>query len=323
MIGWFRSYHGAPSHRKWGLIAKRAGVPRSLVVALAWDLLDRASQSTDRGSVAGYDVDSFAFDMDCEPADVTRILEAMRGADFLDDDRLSGWDRRQVKREDDGAAERQREKRAREKAKREEAARKAAAQGELLEVTADHTPSHTVTTEQKRAEEKREEAGKPASAQAREPAASPPLAEDLEFQHAATAALGAGRVKGSFAPMLAIDADRERIVEVLRAASAGRAKPIGSWELAATVATEGLAAGRSPSGQGARASPAITPQVFVEVDTPEWRAWMAHREAAGKHGCPTTENPARRSCRGWHFPTRWPPGAEPATRSASALEAAE
>ncbi len=256
MSQWCRLWEDMPNDPKFRVVAKRAGRPVSEVLAVFVHMMTNAANATERGHLDGWHDDAIAIAIDAEPDHVAAIRTAMQGW-VLDGDRLSGWEKRQPRRED-GSAERA-------KAWRE--AKRAEAKGgtPLLDEI-----ERTRTLEAE-AEQKREEAGKPASAQAREPAASPPLAEDLEFQHAATAALGAGRVKGSFAPMLAIIADRERIVDVLRSASAGRAKPIGSWELAATVAAEGLAAGRATPGQGARASPAAAgAPVFTgrKVNTP-------------------------------------------------------
>ena len=50
-----------------------------------------------------------------------------------------------------------------------------------------------------------------------------------------------------------------------------------------------------------RAGPGEAPAVFVRVETPQWRAWQAHR------GPPI---PLNREGTGWHFPTEWPPARE-------------
>ena len=104
MTDWFRSWHGAPTDPKWRTIAKRAGVAPSLVVSLAWVLLDRASQADARGSIDGIDIESIADFLGCETDDVERVIAAMHDKAVLTSDRFTAWDRRQAKREQIGRA---------------------------------------------------------------------------------------------------------------------------------------------------------------------------------------------------------------------------
>lgn len=105
MNDWFRSWHGAPTDPKWLGIAKRAGVAPGIAVAVAWALMDRASQASDRGSIKGYDAEGLAYFYGCEPEQVEAIVDAMAGKGMISEDRFSSWEKRQPKRED-GAAER-------------------------------------------------------------------------------------------------------------------------------------------------------------------------------------------------------------------------
>ncbi|WP_246765015.1 hypothetical protein [Ensifer sp. PDNC004] len=105
---WFRSWHGAPTDPKWLGIARRAGVAPGIAVAVAWALMDRASQAADRGSVKGYDAEGLAYFYGCEPEQVEAIVAAMADKGMICDGRFSSWEKRQPKRED-GAAERARE----------------------------------------------------------------------------------------------------------------------------------------------------------------------------------------------------------------------
>lgn len=100
---WWRSHHGAPKDTKWRIIGRIAGVPHGNVAAVAWLLLDYASQANERGSITGYDIDELAEDCGYERDCVARILAAMEEKGFLQDGRISAWDRRQPKREDDSA----------------------------------------------------------------------------------------------------------------------------------------------------------------------------------------------------------------------------
>ena len=54
-------------------------------------------------------------------------------------------------------------------------------------------------------------------------------------------------------------------------------------------------------GYGAQATTEEAAPVFVKVETPQWRAWTAHR------GKPI---PVNAKGTGWHFPTEWPPDAK-------------
>lgn len=103
-MDWFRSWHGAPTDAKWLVIARRAGVTPLMVSAVFWALLDYASQQTERGSVAGFDVETYATWAGVEEADILAVLDAMRAKGVITDgDTLSAWDKRQPKREDSSA----------------------------------------------------------------------------------------------------------------------------------------------------------------------------------------------------------------------------
>ena len=102
----------ASTHRvvspKWLLIARRANVPPGMVSAVFWELLDYASQEKDRGSVEGFDHETYAGWAGWEERDVLAILDAMRSKGVITaDNRLASWEKRQVKREDETGAERQ------------------------------------------------------------------------------------------------------------------------------------------------------------------------------------------------------------------------
>lgn len=108
MTDWFRSWHGAPTDPKWLGIAKRTGVAPGIVVAVAWALMDRASQASDRGSIEGYDAEGLAAFFGCEPEHVDEIVGCMIDRGMVAHSRFMAWEKRQPKRED-GAAERAKE----------------------------------------------------------------------------------------------------------------------------------------------------------------------------------------------------------------------
>jgi len=126
-IEWFRLWHDMPNDPKWRTVARVSGQPISLVLAVALHLMADASRNVTRGHVTVTSED-LASALDVTDDAIEAILGAMQGR-VLDGDRLSGWEKRQPKREDMGnpetgaksAAERKREQRKREKQVRETA----------------------------------------------------------------------------------------------------------------------------------------------------------------------------------------------------------
>jgi hypothetical protein len=112
---WFRSWHGAPTDPKWMLIAKRANVKPIHVSGTWWALLDHASQHPERGRVDDFDVETFALFAGMEEAHVSRIVTELITKGLIVAGRIAQWGKRQPKREDDTANDRQRNKRARDK----------------------------------------------------------------------------------------------------------------------------------------------------------------------------------------------------------------
>jgi hypothetical protein len=98
---WFRSWHSAPVDPKWLLIARRADVPAGVVSAIAWALLDYASQHKSRGSVDGFDIETYAVYSGWPEDQIAAVLDAMRSKGIITpDERWASWEKRQPKRED-------------------------------------------------------------------------------------------------------------------------------------------------------------------------------------------------------------------------------
>lgn len=98
---WVRLWAGMTTDPKWQTVARKSGQPRALVIALFTHLMLEANEADDRGSVVGVDIEDVASALDCDEQAVADILHAMDGRVILEG-RLSGWDRRQPKREDSG-----------------------------------------------------------------------------------------------------------------------------------------------------------------------------------------------------------------------------
>lgn len=122
---WLRLWHDMPNDPKWRTISRISGQPITLVISLYVHLLVDASRNVTRGHL---DVtpEDLASALDVTEEDISAVLSAMQGR-VIEGSKLSGWEGRQVKREDDGnpetgtksAAQRKREQRQREKEARE------------------------------------------------------------------------------------------------------------------------------------------------------------------------------------------------------------
>lgn len=118
-MDWLRWYAGTSTDPKWRVVAVESGQPVAVVLAVWAMMLERASASEERGCIDGWNdrVAGAALDV---PADaVEAIRGAMQGL-VLDGNHLSGWEKRQPKRED-GSAERSRAWREKKKQERTQA----------------------------------------------------------------------------------------------------------------------------------------------------------------------------------------------------------
>lgn len=101
---WFRSHHGAPTDKKWVVIARKAGTIPGIAAMIWWALMDHASQNSPRGSVARFD--SEALDAFCgfDEGTTDRVMGVLRDRRMIEaDDMLASWERRQPRREDPSA----------------------------------------------------------------------------------------------------------------------------------------------------------------------------------------------------------------------------
>ena len=99
---WFRWHHGTVSDPKFRTIARKAGQPVAAVIAVWAALLEHASQEEDRGTIRGIDLDDVASALDMETEAVEAVVSVMQNK-VLDGETLTGWDKRQPKREDSSA----------------------------------------------------------------------------------------------------------------------------------------------------------------------------------------------------------------------------
>lgn len=124
---WLRLWHEMPNDPKWRTIARHSGQPLALVQAAYLHLLVDASRNVTRGH-ATVTAEDLASALDCDMSQIEAVLSAMQGR-VLNGQELTGWDKRQPKREDNGnettgaksATQRKREQREREKEATQEA----------------------------------------------------------------------------------------------------------------------------------------------------------------------------------------------------------
>lgn len=110
---WFRWYHGTVDDRKWLVVSRHSGQSRAVVLAVWCALLEFASQAEERGSIAAFDCESLDALLGVEDGACAAVVRALVRKGLVRDGRLAAWDRRQPRREDEDAAERQRRRRQR------------------------------------------------------------------------------------------------------------------------------------------------------------------------------------------------------------------
>jgi len=93
-----------PTDPKWRVIARKSGQRVGDVIAVFNFLLVSASANTDeRGRTQNIVCEDIAAALDLDDADVSAIIQAMRGKVMDESGWLTGWEKRQPKREDNSA----------------------------------------------------------------------------------------------------------------------------------------------------------------------------------------------------------------------------
>jgi hypothetical protein len=84
---------------KWLVISARSGVKVGIISALAWALMDYASQNEDRGNVEGFDTEMYAVYSGFSEVEIKKVIQAMKDKGVITDNRLTNWEKRQPKSE--------------------------------------------------------------------------------------------------------------------------------------------------------------------------------------------------------------------------------
>lgn len=115
MMEWFRWYHGACSDPKWPIIARKAKVSVGVVVSVWAALLEYASQDAERGSVEGFDCETFDALYGYSDGTCEAVLSAMLEKGLIEDGCICSWSRRQPQREREESTNAERQRRYRER----------------------------------------------------------------------------------------------------------------------------------------------------------------------------------------------------------------
>ena len=101
---WFRLWVDLPNDPKFRTIAKISEQSISSVIAVYIHMLCCASNATERGRTQGWCDEDIATALDLDIEQIIKIRDSMQNR-LLEGDYLTGWNKRQPKRED-GSAER-------------------------------------------------------------------------------------------------------------------------------------------------------------------------------------------------------------------------
>lgn len=119
-MDWLRWYHGTVNDPKWRVISRRAKSSIPVVLAVWSAMLENASQASPRGTLQGWSHEDVGAALDLDASEVEAVYSAMQGK-TLEGDVLTGWDKRQPKRErEESSAERVRAFRERQKEQAQE-----------------------------------------------------------------------------------------------------------------------------------------------------------------------------------------------------------
>jgi len=194
---WFRLWTDMVNDPKWRTISRVSKQEISRVIAVALHMMTCASNATERGHIEGWSDEDIATALDIDIEDIEAIRGAMQGR-FLNGNYLTGWEKRQPKREreDDTAADRKRAQRERER----EGKNVTPQEQQENAVTPCHTMSHHVTPreEEIREEEKKSKSKAETQRATRLPADWQPSDADFEFCKAERPDLHVGETAARF-----------------------------------------------------------------------------------------------------------------------------
>lgn len=118
-MDWLRWYHGTINDPKWAMIARKTGLNICVVISIWAALLEYASQSEDRGSVADFDPEEIDAVFGLDDGTCAAVIEAMTSKGIIEAGRIAKWSKRQFDEQNAEKVRRYKE-RQREKAEAEQ-----------------------------------------------------------------------------------------------------------------------------------------------------------------------------------------------------------
>lgn len=104
MTDWVRLWHDMPTDPKWRVIARKSGSSISEVIAIFnFVMVNASANATERGRTHNLFAEDIAAALDLDDAKVEAVLATMKGKVIDNDGTLTGWQKRQPKREDNSA----------------------------------------------------------------------------------------------------------------------------------------------------------------------------------------------------------------------------
>jgi hypothetical protein len=94
MVDWYRRWHGASMDPKFLMIGRKAGVAPGMVSWLFESLCEHASAAEDRGSVAGYDVETASAWTEWPQEKLQAAYDGLLAKGLItQDQRIANWDK--------------------------------------------------------------------------------------------------------------------------------------------------------------------------------------------------------------------------------------
>lgn len=90
-MNWFRWYTGAVSDPKFQVVARKSRQNVAAVVAVWALILERASESLERGAIDGFDCEGADAILGLEDGAACSIVDALRAKGLLTGDRVAKW----------------------------------------------------------------------------------------------------------------------------------------------------------------------------------------------------------------------------------------
>ncbi len=104
MTDWVRLWHDMPTDPKWRVIARKSGQPIPMVISVyAFLMVNASCNAMKRGVTQGFVAEDVASALDVSEQEIDAVITAMEGKVLTRDGNewlLTGWEKRQPKRED-------------------------------------------------------------------------------------------------------------------------------------------------------------------------------------------------------------------------------